>query len=690
MALPSSVSSMDALTLSKYDDLLSDVLLDQVGLWFATRKMFPRYRAARVSAASTVELVRRVAHKTLTLADAVDQLLLDEYVAAFLRLKAPRQVSDFRLHAARYLSMYLPESGYEIGQTERYKPITGTSEAKVVATKKYTLGMVINLCSGSVAILNDREMQRMEREDVDFSVMWWTKKKSMCLFLGPARFVNHDCDSNCQFTALGSDAICFQALRTIAPGEEITTHYGSNYFGPGNCECLCATCEKYGRGWYALQREVAVAAAAAAPQALAQASPAETDTESLSGDVSLARMRTRNKGLRSVTPRSCLPRSRNASDVDGTPVCATCSDLCDLPQLPAPQQPPATPDSIDQTSLATPAAPTAAGAPKPHKQRALCRRCTRHEYLFGCAWPDRPQPRKRIPKRNSSTTKRSAQEVEGDASSRRTAAKTAVAKKRKPRVPTIFNGAQGPIDASAAQMFATRMNGTPVLVDPLEGSSPVSKWWPGVIVDCQSISSDASQQAPAYRVRFFEDGSYASCGCNEMVLLDPGHSLESQALLGDHAKRRALAYYEWRFLAPRRKALKDKTDGPIIGVNDAVMLRELHQTDALACAPAADIDPEIVFDDFFGPGSNSTAPTSAAAVSRRSRECVRAYLHVIGDSIHSIDARDGKPYKARIVDIEFLNNAGRFGLHYYVHYLGWSAKFDEWVPPSRVVCVKWK
>ncbi|KAJ1664154.1 histone lysine methyltransferase Set9 [Coemansia sp. RSA 1813] len=672
MTLPSSVSSMDALTLSKYDDLLSDVLLDQVGLWFATRKMFPRYRTARVSTASTVELVRRVAHKKLPLADAVDQLLLDEYVAAFLRLKTPRQVSDFRLHAGRYLSMYLPEAGYEIGQTERYKVVTGTSEAKVVATKRYTLGMVINLCSGSVAILNDREIQRMEREHVDFSVMWWTKKKSMCLFLGPARFVNHDCDSNCQFTALGSDAICFQALRTIEPGDEITTNYGSDYFGPSNCECLCATCEKYGRGWYAPQE--------AESEGIAHMSPADTDTESIAGDLALARMRTRNKGLRSVTPRSCLPaKSRNTSDADGTPVCANCSDSCDL--QPALLQPPATPDSVGQT-------PAAASK---KTQRVLCRRCTRHEFLFNCVWPGRPQqPRKRIAKRNSN--KRSLHESrrpgekeggggggegEGEnrgSTSKRTAFKTVPKKAKKPRVPTIFDGAQGPVDASAAQMFASRMNGTPVLVDPLEDASPVSKWWPGVIVDCQK----KDESTPIYRVRFFEDGSYASCGAHEMVLLDPKNSLEAQSLLGDHAKRRALAYYEWRFLAPLRKGLKENHDDSlIIGVNETAMLRELRPTDALATAPAADMDPEIAFDDFFG--------TDTTGGSRRSRECVRAYLHVIGDTVRSIDARDCKPYQARVVDIEFLNNAGRFGLHYYVHYLGWSTKFDEWVPPSRIV-----
>ncbi|KAI8323684.1 SET domain-containing protein, partial [Martensiomyces pterosporus] len=206
--------------------------------------MFKRRRHARANQPVIIDLVRRLATGQVGLAQAVQELLANEYISGFLRHKSAIRLEDFKLHAGRYFSMYLPEAGYEIGQTDRYKVVTGRREAKIVATKRYTLGMVINLCSGSVAKLGDLEIQRMEKEGADFSVMWWSKKKSMCLFLGPARFVNHDCDSNCRFTALGSDAICFQALKTIEPGEEITTHYGNNYFGEGNCECLCATCEK--------------------------------------------------------------------------------------------------------------------------------------------------------------------------------------------------------------------------------------------------------------------------------------------------------------------------------------------------------------------------------------------------------------------------------------------------------------
>ncbi|KAJ1730116.1 histone lysine methyltransferase Set9 [Coemansia sp. Benny D160-2] len=678
---------MDALTLSKYDDLLSDMLLDQVGLWFTTRKMFPRHRSARVSSAATMEVVRGVASRALGLREAVDRLVDDEYVAAFLRLKGRDHVAGFRAHAARYLAMYLPDAGFEVGETWRYRAVSGASEAKVVATGRFMLGSTIRLCTGGVARLSDAEIERMEREQADFSVIWWSKKNSMCLLLGPARFVNHDCDANCRFTTQGADAICLQAQRTIEPGDEITTNYGDDYFGHNNCECLCATCEKYGRGWYAARQPAL--------------SPEETDSESadhpsLLPPLSSARMRTRNKGLRSVTPRSCMPTPRLRGSPDGS-ACAVCAASV----APASVSPPATPPANNAAESA-PAAANAAGATTLCAPRALlCQRCTRHQHVFGSTWPNRPVPlpRKRPGNKRGAADRSQPQSGIGSSVGKRALAvprmqgPKKIRSSRHPRAATIFDGAQGPIDASAAQMFAGRMNGTPVLVDPLDEGEEVegaaaTEWWPGVIVE-----HNASDKGSEYRVRFFEDGSYSSCGSHEMVLLDPRRPASPSALrLDDQAMRRALAYYEWRFESPQRRCAPEQNAGgsgsspaaPAAGVNEAAVLRLLcPESAALALAPAADADPEIVFDDFFGAaaGSNGAAPPA----SRQSRDCVAAYLHVTGDAVCAVDGRDGKAHAARVMDIDFLNNAERFGLHYYVHYVGWSARFDEWLPPSRIV-----
>ncbi|KAJ2822859.1 histone lysine methyltransferase Set9, partial [Coemansia sp. 'formosensis'] len=554
---------MDALTLSKYDDLLSDVLLDQVGLWFETRKMFPRYRQARTNKESVMDLVRRVALGATGLAAAVEELLDQEYLAAFLRHKSEVRLADFRLHAGRYFSMYLPEAGYEIALTDRYKVVTKQSEARVVATKRYTLGMVINLCSGSVAKLSESEIQRMERESADFSVMWWSKKKSMCLFLGPARFVNHDCDSNCRFTALGSDAICFQALRTIEPGEEITTHYGSSYFGENNCECLCATCEKYSRGWYArhqIMEDGSVALIDVEPEyegsvmsvpVLSSDSmrsvsfDGDSDTLSVAaGPVavsSVARVLTRNKGRRSVTPAGCFPfRSYSG----GLPRCTSC---------------PTDPLNAD-----------------------MCPRCCRHQMIYGLPWPERKQPVSRASKLSSSSRKRRPN-PSGSGNSSDTGDSQSDKAKRlrqlatKVRPVTIYDGAQGSIRASPAEMFAVRAVGTPVLIDPLDAS--VECWWPAVIVEHVLEPSEDGQMETQYQVRYFEDGSFSVCRANEMVLLDPSQppftkwlldaSMQS-IMLGEVAVRRALAYFDWRFIAVYGRQLAAKPEARADQPNDSV------------------------------------------------------------------------------------------------------------------------
>ncbi|KAJ2779471.1 histone lysine methyltransferase Set9 [Coemansia javaensis] len=650
MAQPSSVSSMDALTLSRYDDLLSDVLLDQAGLWFATRKMLPRYRRVRTPAGASVELVQRVAAGRTTLAEAVAELLQQDYVAAFLRHKSAERIGDFRLHAGRYLSMYLPGAGYEIAQTSRYRAVTGQDEARVVATRQYRLGTVVSLCSGSVARLSEAEIRRMEAEKADFSVMWWSKKKSMCLVLGPARFVNHDCDSNCHFTALGSDAICFQALRTIEPGEEITTNYGSSYFGENNCECLCATCERYSRGWYARSRD----RDGSIDDAAAQESHSSTDTESTlvppaaataaavadaAAAAAASRMRTRNKGH---------ARGRQQRPAGGSrPACSTCGDAMSQAKAPGGEAEPA----------------------------VACNKCARHRLLFGLEWPERPQQRSAAAKRRMD-----------DGEARRPKRTRSAGPKPAP-VATIYDGAQGAAGESARDMFARRAEGTPVLVDPLDPGA--SYWWPGVIV------GRADGGEGRWQVRHFEDGSFSECQAHEMALFDPAQAPVAawldeapQRLLATPAMRRALAYYEWRYLAlgaDRRPQAADDDDAAsrpaerVAGVNEAARLRQLLGSRQLKAAPAAAERAQVAFGDFFPDDSSSSGLETA------SQACIRAYLHGPKDLVRAMDTRDGHAYAARIMHADYVRTPDRIGLYYRVHYQGWNSRYDEDVPPSRIL-----
>ncbi|KAJ3020822.1 UNVERIFIED_CONTAM: hypothetical protein HDU68_009952 [Siphonaria sp. JEL0065] len=273
--------------LSDYDDLMSDFLLDSVFLGFQTHKMNARYAlfAGSSSSASSssppkdgdegkekeeeeeernflarvdfVGIDRRaqlglalglVRRHVLTRKDtdaAADALLAAWATdAAFGRFLAPRsddQKMDFKEHMKRYFAMYLPSAGFEIARTTRYQD-SGKVEACIISTKKWRAGDEIRHCTGYIAELTEQDEDHLANRD--FSVMYSTRKGCMCLFLGPARFVNHDCQPNCKFIPTGANSICFKVLKDIQIGEEITTFYGGDYFGEGNRECLCVTCEE--------------------------------------------------------------------------------------------------------------------------------------------------------------------------------------------------------------------------------------------------------------------------------------------------------------------------------------------------------------------------------------------------------------------------------------------------------------
>ena len=89
--------------------------------------------------------------------------------------------------------IYLPNAGFEINRTLRYS-CSGKAEAKLVATQDWNPGDQIKACTGVIAELTREDELALKNRD--FSVMYSTKKKCMYLLLGPARFVNHDCEPN--------------------------------------------------------------------------------------------------------------------------------------------------------------------------------------------------------------------------------------------------------------------------------------------------------------------------------------------------------------------------------------------------------------------------------------------------------------------------------------------------------------
>ena len=163
-------------------------------------------------------------------------------------------------HIQRYLAMYLPTTPFEICTTDRYSSSGSNKlEACALATRSILAGQTIPALSGVFLLLSPAEEDQLKETDRDWSVLISGRKGNVAgLFLGPGRFVNHDCNANTEFKNFeGRDQkVGFVAKRDIRRGEEITTFYGRDYFGEGNEMCLCRTCGLRGQGGYALSGSV--------------------------------------------------------------------------------------------------------------------------------------------------------------------------------------------------------------------------------------------------------------------------------------------------------------------------------------------------------------------------------------------------------------------------------------------------
>ncbi|KAI9295875.1 SET domain-containing protein, partial [Neoconidiobolus thromboides FSU 785] len=155
-------------------------------------------------------------------------------------------------HIARYLSIYHPEAGFEITDTHQYEQYKTSDninknygQARVLATKKFKTESIITHLMGLFSPIDEELLDKLKSKGLDFSVMISSRTNKNCLLLGPARFVNHDCNPNAKFHFLAPHIITFKVIRNIQFGEEITVSYGDNYFGENNKECLCSTCKRY-------------------------------------------------------------------------------------------------------------------------------------------------------------------------------------------------------------------------------------------------------------------------------------------------------------------------------------------------------------------------------------------------------------------------------------------------------------
>lgn len=166
----------------------------------------------------------------------------------FEKLGTTDEKENFQRHLRKYIDMYMPNCPFEVNTTNRYT--IETHEASITARSDIKKGEVIKYLTGIQVAITKQEEKDLDVTRRDFSIVMSSRKKTPSLFLGPARFANHDCDANAKLSTVGSHGMQIVATKDIEVGEEITVTYGVDYFGEDNCECLCATCERLQRnGW---------------------------------------------------------------------------------------------------------------------------------------------------------------------------------------------------------------------------------------------------------------------------------------------------------------------------------------------------------------------------------------------------------------------------------------------------------
>ena len=183
------------------------------------------------------------------LGQAVRQLLVLPWLKRFfVKLTSDGERKGFKRLLRQYLSLYLPDCPFKISSTNRYTK--NTYEAAIISKLPINKDTEIKYLCGVRAILTEEETTSLASRGFDYSIVETTRNRATSYLFGPASLSNHDCKANSRLTTDGPSRMKIMTTRRIDIGEEITVTYAANYFGEGNCECMCKDCEDHCRnGW---------------------------------------------------------------------------------------------------------------------------------------------------------------------------------------------------------------------------------------------------------------------------------------------------------------------------------------------------------------------------------------------------------------------------------------------------------
>ena len=146
----------------------------------------------------------------------------------------------FNKQLRSYIQVYNPKCPFKISESKQISSID--REAAVFATSDFKKRESIRFLNGVCVPLTKEEELQLEITGKDFSILQSYPNQPAAMFLGPARFVNHDCKPNSEIVRATPSRARIVALKNIKEDDEITVFYGQHYFGENNHECLCRSC----------------------------------------------------------------------------------------------------------------------------------------------------------------------------------------------------------------------------------------------------------------------------------------------------------------------------------------------------------------------------------------------------------------------------------------------------------------
>lgn len=245
-----------------YDDLLTDLLLDRLSALISHKR--PRWNDIIIARQLNTQkiTVKYVPIKGIPTEEILKSISSEVSVAenlnAFLDLvtKRPEEVRFDTVHEmkwfaeqfARYRGLYQPNCFFQLATKEGYG--TGRPETAVFALRPIKKNTCIRYLEGVCVPVERAETRILEATGKDFSMIKRGRNGIRSLLMGPARFVNHDCNPNAILEHYGRRGVCITTLKSIKKGEEITVYYRPDYFGYQNQNCRCTSCKLVRRnGW---------------------------------------------------------------------------------------------------------------------------------------------------------------------------------------------------------------------------------------------------------------------------------------------------------------------------------------------------------------------------------------------------------------------------------------------------------